>query len=99
MSSGDAKTAAKTAMDAIWLAAKELTVQRVAVPVPAQGEALMALGPSTLAQLPASGRKDLDSIARLVRSVPCFRMNLGTDLSRIAPAISGLLNQLNHRTG
>jgi hypothetical protein len=64
----------------------------------ARGEALMALGPSTLAQLPASGRKDLDSIARLVRSVPCFRMSLGTDLSRIAPAIGGLLNELNQRT-
>lgn len=62
----------------------------------ARAEALMALGPSTLAQLPASGRKDLDSIARLVGSLPCFRMNLGTDLSQIAPAISGLLNQLNH---
>lgn len=62
-----------------------------------RGEALMALGPSTLAQLPASGSKDLDSIARLVRSLPCFRMNLGTDLTRIAPAITSLLNQLNHR--
>jgi hypothetical protein len=59
-----------------------------------RGEALMALGPSTLAQLPASGGKDLESMARLVRSLPCFRMNLGTDLSRIAPAISGLLNHL-----
>ena len=34
------------------------------------GEALMALGPSTLSQLPASGGKDLESMARLVCSLP-----------------------------
>ncbi len=60
-----------------------------------RGEALMALGPSSLAQLPASGRKDLDIVGHVVRELPCFRLNLGTDLSQIAPAITNLLGQIN----
>lgn len=60
-----------------------------------EGEALMALGPSSLAQLPTSGPRDLNFIGRLVRRTPCFRMNLGTDLVQIPQAIGQLLNQLN----
>ena len=60
-----------------------------------QGAALMALGPSSLAQLPASGPSDLNSIARLVSSTPCFRLNVGTDLTQIPDAIGELLGRLN----
>lgn len=58
-------------------------------------EALMALGPSSLAQLPTSGPRDLDFIGRLVRRTPCFRMDLGADLAQIPCAILQLLGQLN----
>jgi hypothetical protein len=60
-----------------------------------EGEALMALGPSSLAQLPASGRRDLNFIGQVVRRSPCYRMNLGTDLAQIPRAISHLLDRLN----
>jgi hypothetical protein len=59
------------------------------------GVALMALGPSSLAQLPASGPQDLHAIAQVVRSSPCFRMNLGTDLTQIPGAIGELLSRLS----
>jgi hypothetical protein len=60
-----------------------------------EGAALMALGPSSLAQLPASGPRDLTSIAQVVRSSPCFRLMLGTDLTQIPCAIRQLLSQLS----
>jgi hypothetical protein len=60
-----------------------------------EGAALMALGPSSLAQLPASGPWDLSAIAQLVRSSPCFRLQLGTDLTQIPGAIGQLLSQLS----
>jgi hypothetical protein len=60
-----------------------------------EGAALMAMGPSSLAQLPASGPQDLKSIARVVRSSPCYELKLGTDLAQIPRTISHLLSQLN----
>ena len=60
-----------------------------------EGEALMALAPSSLAQLPASGPRDLNFIGRLIRRSPCYRMSLGTDLAQIPRAIGRLLSQLN----
>ena len=59
------------------------------------GAALMAMGPSSLAQLPASGSQDLNSIAQVVRGSPCFRLKLGTDLKQIPRAICQLLTQLS----
>jgi hypothetical protein len=61
----------------------------------AEGVALMALGPSSLAQLPASGSLDLNAIAQVVRGSPCFRLKLGTDLTQIPGAICQLLTQLS----
>ena len=58
-----------------------------------EGAALMALGPSSLAQLPSSGPGDLKQIAQLIRSVPCFRIKLGTCLEQIPRVIEQLLNQ------
>jgi hypothetical protein len=60
-----------------------------------EGQALMALAPSSLAQLPTSGSRDLNFIGQLIRRSPCYRMNVGTDISRIPLAISRLLDQLN----
>jgi hypothetical protein len=53
--------------------------------------ALIALAPSTLSQLPASGPVDLRFLAGLTRSLPCFHILLGTDIRRIPHAIAGFL--------
>jgi hypothetical protein len=54
-------------------------------------EALKALAPSTLFQLIGASQKDFRAMADLVRMVPCYRLELGTDLRAIAPAIERLL--------
>ncbi len=55
------------------------------------GEALRALAPTTLFQLPLSGKAAMDGLAELVRRVPAFRLEAGTDLAGIPRAIAGLL--------
>ncbi|HSJ02907.1 MAG: serine kinase [Verrucomicrobium sp.] len=60
------------------------------VPMPA-AEALRALAPSTLFQLPLEGSGNLRPMASLVRALPCYRLDLGTDLSQIPRTIRQLL--------
>jgi hypothetical protein len=60
------------------------------VPLPAPA-ALTALAPSTLLQLHPPQPGALAEMARLVRRVPCFALELGSDVERIADALSGLL--------
>jgi len=54
-------------------------------------QALLALAPSTLYQLPNVGDGAFQSQARLVRALPCYRLNLGTRFETIPPAIRALL--------
>lgn len=54
-------------------------------------EALTALAPTTIAQLPSSGIQELRFMKELVQRVPCFVLNVGTDLSTIPVAIERLL--------
>jgi hypothetical protein len=54
-------------------------------------EALKALAPSTLFQLIGASQKDFHAMAELVKNVPCYRLELGTDLRAIAGAIERLL--------
>lgn len=54
-------------------------------------QALLALAPSTLFQLPNSGNGAFQSLTQLVRTLPCFRLNLGTRFETIPPAIRALL--------
>ncbi len=54
-------------------------------------EAMMAIAPSTLSQLPASGKRDLEFLGNLARRVPCYRIEVGTALRRIPEKISELL--------
>jgi len=61
-----------------------------AVPI-APVEALKALAPSTLFQLIGASQKDFRAMADLVRTVPCYRLELGTDLPAIPRAIEQLL--------
>ncbi|MBP6506071.1 MAG: hypothetical protein KA257_00780 [Opitutaceae bacterium] len=58
-------------------------------------QALLALAPSTLFQLPNAGPGSFQSLARLARSLPCYRLNLGTKLAAIPPAIRSLLASLS----
>src|SRR5262249_31012879 len=76
---------------------KAVLVPRVAAgapaalkPVPA-AEALLALAPSTILQLPGAGADALRAIGDVVRRVPCYRLDLGLDLARVPSMIAGLL--------
>ena len=53
--------------------------------------ALQALAPSSLLQLPGAGRVELQAMADLVRRLPCYWLDLGTDLPQIPAVISEVL--------
>lgn len=55
------------------------------------GEALAALAPSTMAQMPASDGSDLSFMAEMVRRVPCYHLRAGTDISQIPAGVAELL--------
>jgi hypothetical protein len=56
------------------------------------GEAMKALAPSSLFQLSGARQRRLHAIASLVRTVPCYRLDLGTDLDAIPGVIHDLLS-------
>jgi hypothetical protein len=58
------------------------------------GATLAALAPSTIFQLPGAGAPALSAMAGLARRVPGYVLELGTDLSGIAPVIRILLQEL-----
>jgi hypothetical protein len=60
-------------------------------------EALVALVPSTIAQLPDAGANVFHGLAALVRNVPAWHLLLGTDMKQIPATILALLNQLGGR--
>ena len=64
-----------------------------AVPT-SQAAALAALAPSTVFQLHTAGREALHYMARLVREVPAFTLELGDDVSQIPDTILALLDEL-----
>jgi len=55
------------------------------------GSALLALAPSTLFQLPGARQQRLHHMAEVLRRVPAHVLELGTDLSTVAPAIRAVL--------
>ncbi len=59
------------------------------------GAALRALAPTSLFQLPGTGGDAMAKMARLVRTVPCYRMESGRRLETIAPSIRALLDPLD----
>lgn len=61
------------------------------VPVTAT-EALRALAPSTIFQLPGAGGDTLRLLAGVSSAVPCYRLELGTDLAAIPTVITKLLS-------
>ena len=56
--------------------------------------ALVALAPSTVLQLHTAGSEALQYMARLVREVPAFVLELGSDVSEIPGVILALLDEL-----
>ncbi len=57
-------------------------------------EALKALAPSTLIQLDNGAHNGLSKMANLARKLPCYRLNMGSNLEEIAPVVKALLNSL-----
>ena len=55
---------------------------------------LVALAPSTIFQLPRAGNECFKFLASAARKVPCFCLELGTDLQAIPAAIVQLLSDL-----
>lgn len=68
----------------------ELTAPTGLVPCSA-GEALLALLPSTVGQLPAAGEADCRRLVALCEGVPSFRLRLGPDSSAVPGLLSALL--------
>ncbi len=56
-----------------------------------ESQALLALAASTIAQLPMAGAEDLDRLGDLVAGLPCYTIELGTDLSQIPKVIQSIL--------
>jgi hypothetical protein len=54
--------------------------------------ALMALAPSTLFQLSGTGESSLQMMSELVKQVPCYTLELGTDITQIPQVILEFLN-------
>lgn len=57
-------------------------------------EGLMALAPSSMFQLPGAGPDSFQILAQVARQVPCYRLQLGTDMAMIPSVIEGLLVDL-----
>jgi hypothetical protein len=58
-----------------------------------KAEALLAIAPTSLLQIHGRRRDSLDRLARLVDRVPCFRLELGSDLASIPAAIDEILHR------
>ena len=56
-------------------------------------EALKALALSTMSQLARAGQASLQIMHRLVHQVPCYHLELGTELAQIPKVIAGVLKE------
>lgn len=56
---------------------------------------LLALAPSTIFQLPGAGHESFKSLSNVVKQVPSFVLELGTNFAEIPATISRLLTSLN----
>lgn len=57
--------------------------------------ALAALAPSTIFQLPRAGNEAFKFLAEFTRQLPCFSLEVGTDLATIPPVIQRLLADID----
>lgn len=56
-----------------------------------RGAGLAAVAPSTILQLPGNGEPALRRLSSIVRSVPCHRLEVGTDPAQVAGEIERIL--------
>ena len=56
-------------------------------------EGLSALVPSTIIQLPGAGKEACQLMINIVRELPCYYLNLGTDINQIPQVILDLLSK------
>ena len=70
---------------------RRTTAAGAALSLAPRGAALAALAPSTILQLPAAGAETLERLTELVRNVPTYFLDVGSELRAIGPAISPLL--------
>jgi hypothetical protein len=57
-----------------------------------QSDALAAIAPSTVAQLPGAGPADMARMAAMIADLPCYALNLGTERAEIPDVIRGVLH-------
>jgi hypothetical protein len=57
------------------------------------GATLFALAPSTLFQLPGAGSAAIKTMSKLVRHVPAYILEIGTDVSKIPSVVLDLLSK------
>jgi hypothetical protein len=55
-------------------------------------EAMVAVAPSTMLQLPGNGEALMRMLSATVRSVPCYRLEVGSDPARIPATVHSLLD-------
>jgi hypothetical protein len=55
------------------------------------GQALAALAPSSLLQVPGAGKRMLEGLSRIVQTVPCVQLESGADPARVADGVGALL--------
>ena len=51
------------------------------------GDALLAMMPSTVAQLPAADKSDCERLAAFIEKLPAYYLYLGTDVDQIPPLV------------
>ena len=56
--------------------------------------ALTALAPSTIFQLPRAGNEAFQFLSTFIRHLPCFSLEVGTELSTVPRVIEGLLAEI-----
>lgn len=55
--------------------------------------ALRVIAPSSIFQLSGAGEGAFDLLSAVVRALPCYHLDLGTDFSRIAETVRGVLSR------
>jgi len=59
-------------------------------------DAMKSLAPSTLMQLPGAQASSFQAMASLVKRIPCYRLELGTDRHHVIDVIREFLTSLDH---
>jgi hypothetical protein len=62
-----------------------------------KAETLLALGPSSLFQIPSRGKSAFTTLTALAETVPSFSLELGTELESLIPCIDSLFRALGQR--